>query len=239
MASRPGSGRDDERARRRRALTQVGVVIVLVVVVLGVTVGVLAVNDGDDDTPTGSVVTPTAINTDGGFYAGDPNGTVTVTMVEDFQCPACRQFEALNSELLQQYAADGSGVRLEYRPIAFLDNQSTTKYSTRALDAALCLTDQNPAFFLPFHNLLYVNQPEEGSAGLTDKQLVSYGVQVGADEATMSTCVDAGTYDAWIKQHTKQTLETVEGTPSVYVNGTQLDNPTAENVEAAVDAAKK
>ena len=59
-------------------------------------------------------------------------------------------------------------VKLVYKPVAFLDRASTTNYSSRALDAAAAVVDTAPGSFQAFHDLLYANQPEEGSAGLTD-----------------------------------------------------------------------
>ena len=64
--------------------------------------------------------------------------------------------------------------------MAFLDRASTTNYSSRALDAAAAVVDTAPGSFQAFHDLLYANQPEEGSAGLTDAQLLDYAVQAGA-----------------------------------------------------------
>jgi protein-disulfide isomerase len=222
--------------RRRSILVQLLVVAGVAVVVVGVTLAVLA-NRDDTTTPQSA---PSGVNADGGIYVGDPSAPVTLTMIEDFQCPACKQFETLNKELLDSYAT-GSEVRLEYRPISILDRMSTTDYSSRALNAAACFVATNPDQWRAYHGLLFDNQPPEQSAGLTDDALISLAVQAGAAKGDVASCINNGTYDDWGQSTTKAntSLPFFEGTPTVLVNGVKVETPSPEAIEAAVKEAQQ
>src|SRR5690349_6738295 len=96
------------REKRRRLLWQLGAFVTVAVVVVLVTVAVLAGRGGSSETVEGA---PAGVSKDGGIFVGAEDAPVTLTMVEDFQCPVCRDFEAANKTLLDTYAA-GSDVRL-------------------------------------------------------------------------------------------------------------------------------
>lgn len=228
---------EEAKARTRRILTQVVVVFVLAVVAIGGTIAVLKIQN-DKDEITGPIVAPTAVNENGGIYVGDLDADVTVTIVEDFQCPACRSFETMSSDLLTAWAAEDSGVRLEYRPIAFLDRASSTEYSSRAANAAFCVANQGPSYFLAFHNMLFENQPAEGTAGLPDDDIIGLAMLTGVNESSIGTCIRERTHDGWIQQQTREVLKEVDGTPTVFVNDEMLTNPTPARLTAAVEAAK-
>jgi protein-disulfide isomerase len=128
-------------------------------------------------------------------------------------------------------------VRVEYHPMAFLDDASSTRYSTRALNAAGCVLDTTPSAFEKFHDLLYANQPKEKSAGLPDSQLIDYAKQAGAGD--ISSCVKDLKFEGWTKRVTDQaSKDGVVSTPTVFVDGKKLENvldPTA--VKSAIEAA--
>jgi len=224
--------------RKRQALMQGGLIGGVVVIVLAIVVVVLMQRD---DTAKAIVGAPPGVSSEGTISVGSATEPVTVTMIEDFQCPICREFEAANKTLLDGYAKAGSGVRLEYRPIAFLDQMSTTNYSSRALNAAACFQAADPKQWRDFHTVLYDNQPAEQSAGLTDGQLTDLAVQAGASRDKVASCISGNSYAKWVKSTTDVAthLSYFQGTPTVLVNGKKVDNPTSQAIEAAVAAARK
>ena len=89
-----------------------------------------------------------------------------VAVYEDFMCPFCGQFEAASRDALEKQVEAGK-VQIQYHVLNFLDDSSTTKYSTRAANAlAVVLDTSGPEVAKKFHDLLFENQPAEGSAGL-------------------------------------------------------------------------
>jgi len=224
---------DPPTAPTRSVGLQLGVAAVLVVVVV---VAVIAVLQARDDAADAAAAPPAATER-GGFVVGAPDAPVTVEVVEDFQCPACRQFEAANAELLADYAASGD-VAVEYRGIAFLDRASTTAYSTRALNASACVMAEGVETWAAFHDALFTVQPPEGGAGLPDATLVDLAVQAGAEEDAVAQCVADRTWEAWTEDVTEAAFEGgVEGTPTVLVDGEPVERLDPASLRAAVDAA--
>jgi protein-disulfide isomerase len=223
--------------RRRRALTQAGIGAAVLALVVGVGVAVQVQRDtvaGPDGAPANTV--------DGGFgFATGPSAAkATVTVFEDFQCPACKVFESVAGPSLKKLTSNGDA-RVVYRPIAFLDNASTTRYSTRSLNAAACAADAGA--FGRMHETLFANQPAENTAGLTDDRLIELGRQAGVSGDTFSNCVKDKRYLRWTKDATDASSKAgVSGTPTVLVNGKQVKGaqglPTGADIEAAVQAAK-
>ena len=161
---------------------------------------------------------------------------VRVDLYEDFQCPVCRAFEAANGQTLKSWQKAGT-IWVVYHPVAFLDRASTTNYSSRAANAAAAVVDTAPSSFQGFHDLLYANQPAEGSAGLTNQQLIDYAVQAGAPRAAVTTMVQGDTYSAWVVQQTDVFSQKFTGTPTIVIDGTQLQGLDRASLTAALTQA--
>lgn len=236
-------------AARREARRRTVLVAVVVGVVLALVVGVtVAVRQSQHDTTVATAAAPGGVPAnllpDGGIAGVSgtaPAGKtpVTVEMWEDFQCPACREFEATNHEALERWAKAGL-VKLVYKPVSFLDRASTTNYSTRALIAAAAVQNSAPASFQAFHDLLYANQPEEGSAGLTDQQLVDYAVQAGAPRDAVASALQSQQYKGWTVQRTEAMSQAgFTSTPTVLVDGKVLDQQQTFDAATFEDTVAK
>jgi protein-disulfide isomerase len=159
------------------------------------------------------------------------HGPVRVDAFIDFLCPFCRRFE-LSSELtLASLVTDGQ-ISLVYHPMNFLDEASTTNYSTRAAAASGCAADQGR--FVEYAHALFVSQPPEGGPGLSDAELAGIGRAVGLADAAFTACVSDAPYLDWPPYVTARAnaLE-VEATPTVLVAGTAV-RPEARSIAAAV-----
>ena len=171
-------------------------------------------------TSASAVVTPPNATQDGALSFGNADAPVTVAVYADFMCPYCGQFERANGDDLTK-AVEAGTVKLEYHPMAFLDEMSSgTRYSTRAANAFVTLAAADPAVALRFGSLLYANQPAENTSGLTDEQLASFATQAGASAEAVGS-MQAQTYVGWLQQSTQQAFAAgVTGTPTVKINGT-------------------
>jgi protein-disulfide isomerase len=164
------------------------------------------------------------------------HGPVRVDIFVDFLCPFCRQFELASGPALAKLVDDGQA-SLVYHPMNFLDGASTTRYSTRAAASSGCAADQG--LFLEYAHALFVNQPPEGSAGLTDAELTAIGQSAGLASEAFSRCVLDSPYLDWPAYVTERATELgVESTPTVLVAGTAVE-PGAQPVAAAVAAARR
>jgi protein-disulfide isomerase len=145
------------------------------------------------------------------------NGPVTVDAYIDFLCPYCRQFELSAEDALTAMVADGL-IKLAYHPMSFLDEASTTRYSSRAAAASGCASDGGK--FREYLRALFVSQPPEGGPGLSDAELIGLGASAGLADPAFSSCVLGGRYLDWPPYVTALAAAAgVSGTPTVLVAG--------------------
>jgi protein-disulfide isomerase len=238
-----------KRERRNRWLIQGGV-IVAVLAVAGLVAGLLLNNvrpegpgpanmasNGIVLTGAEGAITPVetpalAADATPTPTVQDDSGTVAniVTYI-DYLCPFCGQFEQTNSESIRAMIEEGAAT-LEVHPIAILTNKSAgTQYSLRAANAAACVADNSPASFLDFHDLMFQNQPEEGTEGLSNDEIAELAKKAGVSSfSTIEKCIDDKQFHTWVQDATNQALTqpvpnselaSITGTPTVLVNGKQ------------------
>jgi protein-disulfide isomerase len=218
-----------ERRRKVTLWTTIGVVVVLVVAGLTGWVVVAGQNQGKVTTPSVAVDSGTA------FQVG--SGPVTVDLYEDFMCPICHEFETQDGATIKQLV-DANKVTVRYHPVAILDRESNgTEYSTRAAGAAAAAAEAGK--FIEYHDVLYQNQPSEGSDGLTNAKLIELGKSVGLTSSSFADAINNKTYTAWAGKVTDTfSSRGYTGTPTVVVAGKQLTGvPTPAQLTQAVDKA--
>jgi len=244
--------REREKAdKRQRSVITIAIVVVVLALIAG---GGWAIKKASDEgkrstklvapknaTKDYGIVYDTKIAT--GTAAKDP---VTVTVYEDFQCPACKAFEEANGPFLKQAVASGD-ITIEFRPISFLDSPVTDDYSSRALNTALCLLDTTDVkTYVGMHDILYVAQSPESGPGLDDARLAELAEQAGAGD--IRTCLKSRKFDPWLRNATKAFDKSGHtGTPTVLIDGEKIDGPTqngqtslprVEDLQKAIAAAK-
>jgi protein-disulfide isomerase len=162
------------------------------------------------------------------------HGPVRVDAFIDFLCPFCRRFELSAGPTLADLASGGQ-VSLVYHPMNFLDQASTTNYSTRAAAASGCAADAGR--FAEYAHALFVSQPPEGGPGLSDAELAGLGRAAGLAGAAFTACVSDAPYLGWPPYVTaRATALGVDATPTVLVAGAVV-RPQARAIGAAVAAA--
>jgi len=234
-----------EREKADRKQRNVITIAIVAVVVALVAVGGYAVKSTSDANKASSTyVAPAGVGKDFGFVysAKDAGGTpgknpVTVTLTEDFQCPACLAFEKQSGAYLDDLVKRGE-IEIKFQPISFLDRSSKNEYSSRALNAALCVLDKGgvPAF-KKIHDAFYANQPAEGSAGPENAALITAAGQVGV--TGIDSCVSTKKYGPWIGRAYDALLKDgFKGTPWVRIGGKDIAVPTPANLQKAIDGAK-
>ena len=205
---------------------------------------------GDTGSPTSSdaqvpsepsSTTPgTPPSSDGAFrVAKSENARVVVTVIEDMACPACKAFEAAYGSVLNEIA-ELPGAAVDYRIISFLDRMSDDQYSSRAANASYCVWNrsgdaaQKQDVWLKFQTAAFRAQPEEGGPGLPDSRLAALAASAGAPDA--ASCITSGKYKADVARNSEKTLSdpSFEGTPTILVNGEQLDLRSAAKLLSMV-----
>ncbi|HEY1966877.1 MAG TPA: thioredoxin domain-containing protein [Pseudonocardia sp.] len=202
------------------------VAVVLAIVVLGgwAFISLKDRSSGGPVTPdyTASVVGATVV-------AGKPAKN-TVDVYEDFLCPYCGRFEARDGDKIIQAINDGK-IQVVYHPVAILNQHTTpTGYSLRAANAGLCAAAAG--IFPTYHRKLFAEQPAEGSAGLTNQELIAKAHQLGDVPADFAKCVSSTKYQTGVTQETLRAAKNATirapgadsfGTPTITVNGKWVD----------------
>jgi len=161
-----------------------------------------------------------------------------VAVYEDFLCPFCGEFESPGRAAFAAAIAAGK-VQFQYHVLTFLDDRTSTEYSSRAANAlAVVLDTSGPTVAKRFHDLLFEHQPAEGSAGLTDARLVDYAVQAGATRAAVSAGISDRTFEQWVGDvGDRAATDGVSSTPTVRVDGRTVKDTTTDELVAEVQKA--
>ena len=158
-----------ESAKKRRRI--IGVTAGVVIIAMVVVAVVFGLNHKSDDVPTTGQITPPSATKDG-VYTLNPDkvkaGAPTVTVFQDYQCPACKGAEDALGKPLNELSAEGK-IKLEYHTLTFLDSNLHNDSSTRAAMAAAAADVVGK--FEAYHDVVYRHQSKDEGAGYTDEQL--------------------------------------------------------------------
>ncbi|GLW30744.1 DsbA family protein [Actinoplanes regularis] len=204
--------------RRRQITLWTSVTVVLVLAIAGF-IGYATLSGQDK----GKLVTPSVAVDEGTAFAVG-SGPVTVDVYEDFMCPVCQHFQQQSGATLSRLAASNK-ITLRYHPVAILDRFSSgTEYSTRAAGAAAAAAEGGK--FTEFYDVLFANQPEENSEGLSNAKIIELAKSVGLTSDKFADAVDAGTYKPWATKVTETfSARGYNSTPTIVVNGTKVTGP--------------
>lgn len=196
-------------------------------------------------------VTPGANSTVANGVTFGKKAPATVDIYEDFQCPFCLKFETAVDKTMDADVR-ANRAQVHFHTLSFLDRASNGhRYSTRAANAAICMSDvtpdpplTGPDLFVRFHNLLFTKavQPTEGSNGLSNGRLEKLAIQAGLAaklRADFDTCVENETHVPLVEAITERaSKDGITSTPTVMVNGKSI-SPTLAAYQAAVAEALK
>jgi len=229
--------REQQQRERRRNLLVVGAVVVAIAIIAGVMFWVQSQKDTTGQA-VGAGGTPHNLTGTYNVVIGRSSAPTTIKLYEDFQCPICQDFEKVAGDQVRAGIADGK-IKVDYHMVSFLDRESTTNYSSRALNAAMAvLSTAGTDGFLKFHQIAYDNQPPEGSAGVPDSTLVDWAVQAGADKSKVTPLIDGNVYHQWVVNATDQmSKDNVTGTPTIFING-KKEPDLQTGVNAVIQATK-
>jgi protein-disulfide isomerase len=237
-------------ARRQRTIL-ISLLVVGVLAIGGVVAFIFANADRTSSTidvpdlsgaadPFEGVRAPAGATDDGGIVVGadgvagsaegaDPDA-VTVKVYSDFLCPFCQLFEETNGPTLAELRAAGDVVT-EYHLVSILDRAAAgSQYSTRAAASAAFVADRAPEAFVDFMDALFVNQPSEGAAGLTDAEIADLAREAGVADDVAAQLEDGSyvtgedSYVPWVAAVTEQASRDLPrlATPAVLLNGQDI-----------------
>lgn len=193
----------------------VSIAVVILLVVLGGLVWFL----NNQATAPGAAPKSDIINEETGAISFG-SGEDEIDTFVDFMCPICGDFEDAYGEQLQTAAANDE-ITLNIHPVSILNRYSTTnEYSSLSAGSMYCVAENAPEATLDYFNLLFTNQPQENSAGLSAEELTALAEQAGAGAA--ADCIADGTYMKFADDQTD--AHEIGGTPTVEINGERIEN---------------
>jgi protein-disulfide isomerase len=95
-----------------------------------------------------SAALPSSVSTADGYgitFNADLTGKPVIDIWEDFQCPICQRFEALNGKYIEELITSKSA-KVIYHPLSFIGSESVAM-----ANAAACAADEDK--FLGMHKL--------------------------------------------------------------------------------------
>jgi len=211
------------RARRRRQAVVAGSVVAVLAVAGGIAVWATSSGSGKSSSDN---ETARPRQASGGsrpaIPVGAPGAPSTLTVWEDFRCPACQQFETAFRPVVHELE-DSGRLKSEYHLVTIIDGNAGGKGSLNAANAALCAQDAGK--FRAYHDVLYSHQPPETQDKFADKQhlLQLAGKVKGLTTPAFTTCVNDGRYDRFVEKSTDAFAQSgYRGTPTVLLNGKDL-----------------
>jgi len=158
---------------------------------------------------------------------GDPSAKVTVVAFVDFQCSACAAFTPLLKRVVSEF---GPSVRLVVR------DYPLTSIHKEAMKAALAgYAARQQGKFCESVDLMYRNQD-----ALDDDSLIKYAQQAGLNAEQFDRDLHSAAAAAGVKKDIADgTSYGVSGTPTVFVNGVQLQRLTTLATREAIKNALK
>ena len=175
--------KEKRAAQRRKTLLVVGIAAAVVLLIVGV--GYAILTSDRQDGYEGELATQTLQDDGSVVMAQEGAAAPVVEVYADYQCPACRQFELLNGDLLKERAATGEAI-VQYRPVSIFAQQPvpTSSNSLRAAAAARASADHD--VFVEYNDLLFENQPNSENEGYSADELKEWFRETDADQAQAS-----------------------------------------------------
>ena len=166
------------------------------------------------------------IATDGQPSKGNPAASVTLVEFTDYQCPSCAAAQLILQRILAEY---GDRVRLVVRDYPLSQHAD----AARAAEAAEAAREQGK--YWEYVTLLYQNQ-----SALQPEKLKEYASRLGLDRAKFDEALDSGRHADSVRRDLRDGERAgVNGTPTVFVNGTRVERATYEQLKTAIEAALK
>lgn len=158
---------------------------------------------------------------------GPENAKVQIVEFSDFECPYCSRAASAVHQLRDKYKND---VRFVFRQFPLDMHRNARPAAAASLEA------EAQGKFWEFHDKLFENQQQ---LGRTD--LEKHAQAVGMDLTKLKRALDSDTHAAAVERDLKLGLDVrVNGTPTMFVNGKRVENPTdVAALSAMIDAELK
>ena len=168
---------------------------------------------GSNRAPTGQ-----PIDTQGQLHLGNRSSPVKVVLFIDFRCPACKHFEEQIFPLLERRYIQTGKIDYTIIPLAFLGG------SERLAEGYFCTRAQNPSL-----GKAYIEQVYSSS---------DVPILPGINTNDLSQCIGSAKASTYVERNmaiAEKAMGRKFYTPSVFVNGRRVSEPSYTAVSNAID----
>ncbi len=153
-----------------------------------------------------------------GWVKGNPEATVTFTEFADFQCPYCKQFSPIVSQLEKEY---GDRIKIVFKHFPLKQAHPNAFPAAVAAEAA---GRQNK--FWEYHDLLFEKQEEWSATPNPQSKFVEYAKGLKLDAAQFEKDLDDDKLKTAVNAQVDEGIKVgVSGTPTLFINGAPIDIP--------------
>ena len=187
---------------------------------------------GDGSLTYGAALTPGSVN----------EGAPVLDVYFDYACHFCANFDTLHADEISRLVKDGK-ITLALHPCKILD-QDWTDIVMNAMGVVL---DEQPEMALTFHNAALALFSEifasRDASRQTVDELADTAKKVGVSQDVVDSfekAVNDNTYGKWTEAGTKAfDSKRLNGTPTVFLDGTQLNLQAVATATALTEAVAK
>lgn len=165
---------------------------------------------------------------------GAPESKVQLTIFADYECPACIYFEkTIGQDLYEKYVKTNK-ITATYK------NFPLTQHQNAMRDALSGLYALSQGKYWEFSLQMYALEDQKKGDIVTDAERVAIGKAIGLDPVEMQKSLDEGWYMNQVaKEKNEGDAMGLEGTPSIYLNGSIMKFSSKEEFFGMIDAALK
>ena len=166
------------------------------------------------------------------FTLGSPDAKVKIVEYASFTCPHCAHFAETVFKPLKAEYIDTGKVHFTLREVYF------DRYGLWAALIARCGGEMK---YFGIQDMLFAKQAEWAASddpAVVVENLKTLGRSAGLEDAAMDACLnDQANAEALITQFkTNFEADGVEGTPTLFINGTKYSNMAYEDLKPILDA---
>lgn len=153
---------------------------------------------------------------------GKSEASITIIEYSDFQCPACASYYALAKQLMEEH---GSEIQFIYRNFPLTNIHPQAELAAQAAEAAGL-----QGKFWEMHDLLFENQTAWSNNPQAEKIFIAYASELGLNTEWFINDLKSKEVKNKIDDDTlKAHLDSVNSTPSFFVNGKKINTPRNYN----------
>lgn len=203
------------------------VIIGISVVSLLLLVGCVFLFSGKENIESSAKPVDTALLTGGKkHFKGVESSKVTIVEFADFQCPACARTQPVLNQIMTDYRNE---VTFLFRHFPLPQHENAI-VAARAAEAA-----GEQGKFFEMADMLYSQQDRWSESSNAEEIFIDFAADLQIDTTQFVNDLESKKYDESIQADKSDGMRLgVNSTPTVYVNGQRIYEPSYENLKEAI-----